>query len=293
VRLALLAIAVTGCLRTTAFHCATDSDCKLGGAQGTCELVGFCSFEDPACASGHRFGDLSGNVANQCVGDQTFNDAAPGDGPHDAHIFHDAPPVAFCDSTQTTLVGCWEFEGNLNDASGHNNNGVGTMVTFSAGKVGMAASIAPAGHIAAGDDASLAPTMLTIEAWIHPTTLPGAGARMGVIDNDGSWGLFIIPGGFECATTMVTPLTVTIPTGAWSHVACTYDGSTVHGYFNGVDVGSATGGTALGTGNTNGVAIASNSPSADNLDGLIDQVRVWTAPRTAQQICIAAGLTGC
>lgn len=58
-----------GCLRAnSAFHCSTDSDCARGGMPGTCEAVGYCSFVDPACASGSRFGTLSGPFANQCVG---------------------------------------------------------------------------------------------------------------------------------------------------------------------------------------------------------------------------------
>jgi hypothetical protein len=36
-----------------------------------CEANGYCSFVDPNCASGRRFGDLSGPVANQCVGGTT------------------------------------------------------------------------------------------------------------------------------------------------------------------------------------------------------------------------------
>ena len=137
IRVALVAIALTGCLRTTSFHCATDSDCRLAGAQGTCEAVGYCAFSDSTCTSGLRFGDLSASYANQCVGDQPGDDAST-DGPHDAHVFHDAPPASFCDTTSGTLAACWEFEGNLNDGSGHNNNATGTLVTYAAGKVGMA-----------------------------------------------------------------------------------------------------------------------------------------------------------
>jgi hypothetical protein len=62
----LLAIAGSaGCLKTTAFHCASSTDC---GAGGTCELVGYCSFADSSCSGGRRFGDLSGSYAKQCVG---------------------------------------------------------------------------------------------------------------------------------------------------------------------------------------------------------------------------------
>jgi len=287
-----LAIASGGCLRTTAFHCSSNMDC---GATGTCELVGFCSFVDPSCASGRRFGDLSLGFSNVCVGDPSLVDAAtqdtsPGDGPRDA-----PSTVAFCDAAgEPTLVGCWEFENNLLDHSGDNNNGIGTMVTYAAGKVGLAASVAPAGHISVPDSTSLTPTAVTIEAWIHPTTLPTGGARMGVFDNDGQYGAFLITGGVQCSFgSVLLPFTTALPTNAWTHFACTFDGTTGHLYLDGQDMANVGGGTALGAGSTSGGAIAGNSPTGDTLDGLIDQLRIWNVARTAQQICQAAGGSGC
>jgi len=55
-----------GCLRDTTFHCTEDNQC---GDQGKCEAgFGFCSFPDTDCSDGRRFGSLSGDQANQCVG---------------------------------------------------------------------------------------------------------------------------------------------------------------------------------------------------------------------------------
>jgi hypothetical protein len=71
--LALAALALCGCLRSTQFTCELDSDC--GG--GSCEPTGFCSFIDSACASGSRYGELSGSLSNQCVDDSLLPDAAP------------------------------------------------------------------------------------------------------------------------------------------------------------------------------------------------------------------------
>jgi hypothetical protein len=67
---ALFSIAVLGstaCLRAGNFHCATDSDCFRGDVVGVCEPVGYCSFPDPSCSVGQRFGDQSGSYAGQCV----------------------------------------------------------------------------------------------------------------------------------------------------------------------------------------------------------------------------------
>jgi hypothetical protein len=66
--LALIAVC-GGCIRGGAsFQCASDSECMRGTTAGRCEAVDYCSFPDPGCASGSRFGDLSGPYANQCVG---------------------------------------------------------------------------------------------------------------------------------------------------------------------------------------------------------------------------------
>lgn len=63
--LAVLA-GTAGCLRTTEFKCTTDGDCTATGA--VCEPTGYCSFVDPACTDGRRYGEYSGSYANQCVG---------------------------------------------------------------------------------------------------------------------------------------------------------------------------------------------------------------------------------
>ena len=94
IAVALLTTASTGCLRETAFHCATDTDCAGAGAGAACEDVGFCSVDDGSCGGGRRFTELAGNYAGTCVGDVVVVDAAvsidalPDATPHGA-----APPV--------------------------------------------------------------------------------------------------------------------------------------------------------------------------------------------------------
>jgi hypothetical protein len=58
-------LALASCLRSTQFHCDTDTAC---GAAGRCETdVGFCSVQDQTCTSGFRFGDSAGTLAGACV----------------------------------------------------------------------------------------------------------------------------------------------------------------------------------------------------------------------------------
>src|SRR5437879_2143451 len=63
----------TGCLKAAEFHCQTTADCVRSDGPGRCETNGFCSFADGSCASGSRFGEASGPVTNQCVGDQLID----------------------------------------------------------------------------------------------------------------------------------------------------------------------------------------------------------------------------
>jgi hypothetical protein len=94
--LALLLLASTaGCLRSTEFKCATDTDCSASGA--VCEATGYCSFTDSSCAMGRRYGDFSGSYSKQCVGEQMMMpDGGGGDGMTDGMM-------AGCPSTYMTL----------------------------------------------------------------------------------------------------------------------------------------------------------------------------------------------
>jgi len=89
------------CLRTTEFHCSTNAEC---GAEGVCAPMGLCSVTDLGCASGMRYSDTAGSLANQCVGGGTPVDASVIDGPTiDSAI--DAPTAAGCPSGYNTITG--------------------------------------------------------------------------------------------------------------------------------------------------------------------------------------------
>jgi cysteine-rich repeat protein len=50
------------------FHCQSSDQCTQGAKVGRCEATGLCSFLDPTCASGHRYGHLSGAArADACT----------------------------------------------------------------------------------------------------------------------------------------------------------------------------------------------------------------------------------
>ena len=75
----LVTAVVAGC-GTPSFHCLDASDCKDGGAMGTCEPNGFCSFPDDYCPSGRRYGEHAGaGLANACVDPETAGNDTDGD----------------------------------------------------------------------------------------------------------------------------------------------------------------------------------------------------------------------
>jgi hypothetical protein len=73
-----LALVAPGCLRATTHVCVTDADCGNGGR---CEPSGFCSFTDPACDGGRRYGDGAGGLAGVCLGDEPGGPDAATDAP--------------------------------------------------------------------------------------------------------------------------------------------------------------------------------------------------------------------
>jgi alpha-tubulin suppressor-like RCC1 family protein len=59
---------VQACSKTNPYHCTSSDQCVHGGAAGTCEAAGYCSFADPDCPSGSRFEANAGDgLGGQCT----------------------------------------------------------------------------------------------------------------------------------------------------------------------------------------------------------------------------------
>ncbi|MFN0248675.1 MAG: DNRLRE domain-containing protein [Kofleriaceae bacterium] len=97
-RFALVVLSLVAGCKSFAYECAASSECTQGGVTGSCEPTGFCSFPDPACPSGQRYGEWSGPNSSTCVGGGGTDDAgvdAPIDAPIDmSDAVIDAPPNA-------------------------------------------------------------------------------------------------------------------------------------------------------------------------------------------------------
>ena len=60
----LLLFLASACVRPiAAFTCADSTQCN----GGICQPTGLCSFDDPGCASGQRYGAASGDASDVCV----------------------------------------------------------------------------------------------------------------------------------------------------------------------------------------------------------------------------------
>lgn len=206
------------------------------------------------------------------------------------------PPPPVCDPPRPDLVACWRFEATEHplqpwDESWYGNHGTAVNVTWVAGHEGQAMSLGASSSVRVPDSASLdVSAQLTVDMWVRADAYPvGSGARAGLLDNNGQYGLFLLPAGqVRCTigTTMVQGASV--PIGAWTHLACTYDGATLRLYQDGVEGPSASWGGGLSTGGLDGIAIGQNSPSGDPFDGALDTVRVWSTALPAAEICAAA-----
>jgi len=222
----------------------------------------------------------------------------PKDGAIDAPIDVklDAPPdmrvAPFCDPLDTSLVACYEMEGNVDDPSPNNLDATTSSLTFVPGRVGMAMQFAINSAADVADSAAIDVAEITVEAWIKPFQLPGAGARMGIADMNGQWGVFLHETGrFLCAFGgLGQQYDATIPVDVWTHVACTYAAGTLKFYVGGVKRLELTGGGALGTGGTTGISLGADNPpgAGSRFNGLIDQVRIMSRARTDAELCVDA-----
>lgn len=66
--LVLAALSASACADAGAFTCVEAAECEASRAGGSCEANGYCSFPDPECPSGRRYGaHAPGGIAGSCV----------------------------------------------------------------------------------------------------------------------------------------------------------------------------------------------------------------------------------
>lgn len=224
-------------------------------------------------------------------------------GDADAGFDAGAPPCpgpvlpAPCDATDPELAVCFTFDADvqaatmtIDDGSARGNDGTVTGATLVGGAIDVGGSSGIGVRDGPGtDDVDGFAAMLRLNARSVP---PVGGTRMGLVDDDGQYGLFVVPGGaIRCTTPATTALeTAPIQAGVWLHVACAFDPTTgARLWVDGALVAEApNAGGVINVGGTNGVGVGRNSPSGDVFDGLLDDVRIYGRAITDGEACWAA-----
>ncbi len=227
-------------------------------------------------------------------------------------------PIPPCATLPEGMVSWWPAENNGNDIIGANNGTPQDEASFASGEVGQAFSFdGRLSNVILPSSALHDPfTALTIDAWVYPQSygndLPTHGLYgQTIISNTDTDGFalrvrdgyiqpdFRLTGGNAAPVFYQTKL----PLNTWSHVAATYDGSTIRVYLNGVEQGTgvAASGTIKNIENASNCAMIGNDPdscAASNLsgapagygwDGRIDELEVFSRALSAEEITAIAG----
>jgi hypothetical protein len=212
--------------------------------------------------------------------------------------------LAGCVPPPSDMVAWYPADGNANDIVGGDNGTVHGGVTFPSGEVAQAFSFdGSSGYVSAPDSPNLDVTnAITIDAWVKPAT---AGNSQGLVfvmlkgDNccgdtqsyGFGWGtesmLQSIIFRLGNSTTNAEVRSDPIPLNQFTHVAGTYDGTTMRLYINGVLNGSATPG--LGPLQVTNVPLIigsslRNGTTQNFFQGLVDEVEIFNRALTADEI---------
>lgn len=182
----------------------------------------------------------------------------------------------------------------IGDTSGNGNHGTITAATWTPGKSGSALLFAGAGFVTIPD--ALALDIIgpgTISAWVRLTELgrwhgiiakgnanTSAAHNYSIEVSNSNRAEFSIGNG--TAALVVAP-TQTIAQGVWTHLALTWDGTTVSGYLDGVLRASAIQ-NLTPAGNTSPLWIGQYGGGSDRTVGAIDDVRIYTRALSAAEI---------
>jgi hypothetical protein len=197
----------------------------------------------------------------------------------------------------TGLVGAWGFDEasgtSVTDASPTANAGtIDGALRSTTGRFGGALSFDGVNdRVTIPDVPALdLTTGMTLEAWVNPTATTGW--RTVALKERPSNLVYALYGSSDTgrpATLVQTPLetdlrgTAALATSTWSHLASTYDGTTLRLYVNGTQVASRAVSGAV-TASTGVLSIGGNASWGEWFSGLIDELRVYNRALPAGEI---------
>jgi len=216
----------------------------------------------------------------------------------------------FTTPSSTGLVGYWSMDDATStiasDFSGKGNNGIlQSGTSWSSGKRGAATSFnGTTGFIDLSAPASLnlaSVNRFTLSAWVYPTSAPNdlsvitemflptnLTVQYGIgFDMDGITNASRLAVGFFDGTWRIVRDSVNVAVNAWTHIAGTWDGTTLSLYKNGVLVNSGAPGGSLPATNFDKVVIGKRHDLAGAIDffpGKIDEARIYNRALSAAEI---------
>jgi hypothetical protein len=203
---------------------------------------------------------------------------------------------AFCPADKD-LVGCFRFENAVVDESAARLGVKATAPLYAVGRDGLALDMSGSAIVAIAETPALDFKHFTIEVWVYARSLPTDPNRMGIVDNEGQYGLFLYPGGdVRCSAEVEQWARGAVRASQWTAIACVLDEQGMNTYVNGMLKGTTKSTLAPATSGGSGLTIGTNnqgasSASPDRFDGLIDDLRLWSRARTAAELCPSTG--GC
>lgn len=196
------------------------------------------------------------------------------------------------------LVGAWGFDeasgSTTADSSGKGNAGtIANATRTTAGKFGGALTFnGTDAWVTVDDSASLdLTTGMTVEGWVNPSALSGSWRALAVKETATglAWALYPAgDGGFPSghaftASEQWARGTAVLPLDTWSHVATTYDGTTIRVYVNGEQVGTKAQSGPLVT-STGPLRFGGDAIWPEWFKGSLDEIRVYDHALTAAEI---------